>query len=455
MLKSFLVYLKEVIMRSFFIFAVLIFSVESYGFGKNNSCKLVVQQDVAEVVGMEPQYKPITLVYPDDIFEDIETKKISREYDKELLDAVKNNDLELVCELLVKGAYVNTIGEEGNTLLISAIKNNNVELAKFLLLHPEIDVNIQNDANSTALIESIKANLDETSLLLLDKETIDVNLVGDRWNWNALNWALHSAEAGNVIVVRKLLSRPDIEINPRVASTEPPIMIAAIRSWVLGFDVINQILRHPDLNAGLQDADGENALIGAARYGNLYLINTLLKRDGVDVNHYMFRSGFTPLSIAAAFGQVHVINTLLEVPGINVNNDHVHLIDYYGHITPLMEASYMGHTSIVRKLLAIHNIDSIAMDGAGKTALDHAVLMQHIEIADMLKTHMHENIDLTKLKTTIHSRCANGFAQAVPMVLRNVDGIHCADPNWNLTQESVDAWLEDMQTQLEAIQSVD
>ena len=275
--------------------------------------------------------------------------------------------------------------------------------------------------------------------------------VGDRWNWSALNWAL---EDKNIKVSDKLLSRSDIEINPRVIGTEPAIMIASLRSWKIGYGVVDKVLKHPNLNAGLQDNDGENALIAAARRGNLRLVNALLKRDDVDVNQYMFLSGSTPLSMAAAFAQVHVMDALLKVPGINVNNDHVHFADHYGPITPLIEASYMGHTGIVKKLLTIPNIDSIATDGAGNTALDYAILMKHIEIADLLKAHMHENVDLNKLESTIQSRCANGFAEAVPMALRNVDAVHCAEPNWKLTQESVDEWLESMQTRLETIKSV-
>ena len=303
------------------------------------------------------------------------------------------------------------------------------KLQSFLAVLPGTDVNLVNDMGHTPLIESIIEGLDDVSLLLLDRSDTDVNLTGFRYNYNALSWALAKRR---VAVSNKLLSRDDTEINPRGVGTPPVIFIASLGVWKLGDNILNQILSKPGLDAFLQDEDGENSLMAAARRGHLPLVKRLVARPEADVNYYMFNSGTTALAMAAAFGQAHVVSFLLTVEGINENSSHVPFVRWKmlrryaepvgwnytrggnysnreaclqdeqrhvpeehtlepctqtGVVTPLIEAAYHGHTPVVRILLNVEGIDTYATDSSGNSAMYYAKANGHDDIVKLIQEH--------------------------------------------------------------------
>ncbi len=83
-----------------------------------------------------------------------------------LMQAVKNNNIELTTQLLKKGADPNIQNEYGNTALIWASCNDHIEMVR-LLLEAGADPNIQNEYGKTALIwASCKGHIEIVRLLL-------------------------------------------------------------------------------------------------------------------------------------------------------------------------------------------------------------------------------------------------------------------------------------------------
>jgi len=100
-----------------------------------------------------------------------------------LIDAVKNNNVENVKQLLSEKYDVNYTDHQGNTGLIWAAMLGHLDCLSVLLSHPDIDVNIQNDWKDSALFVSTQTRENENKeifSLLIDHPDIDVNLLYDK-----------------------------------------------------------------------------------------------------------------------------------------------------------------------------------------------------------------------------------------------------------------------------------
>lgn len=122
--------------------------------------------------------------------------------------------------------------------------------------------------------------------------------------------------------------------------------------------------------------DGGRTPLQIACQDNLEMVLLLTRTPGVDVNRATGVFGSSPLMVACCFGQVEVVDALLKLPHVDVNHKGI------GDGTALMCAVCPRDTSnrldIVRMLLAVPGIDVnvVATDGAwkGHTALGLALI---------------------------------------------------------------------------------
>ena len=147
--------------------------------------------------------------------------------------------------------------------------------------------------------------------------------------------------------------------------------------------IVKKVKRDPnDLESKENDS---NALIHAARTGDLVLIQSLLQNKKIDIN-YMDKDGATPLMSAIILDKTKVIEIFLQDKKI-----HPNLKDKQG-CTPLIYATKYKKPEIAQLLIQHETIDVNAQDNLGDTPLILSITRELTEIAQLLLQH--EKIDV-------------------------------------------------------------
>ena len=121
-----------------------------------------------------------------------------------LIEAVKENDVEMARLLLHNGADTNrAMSDDGWTALMGAAEENHVEMARLLLQEGRANVNqAMTDYGSTALMVAAREGHVEVALLLLEEGKANVNQCSVNNGWTAL---MTAANYNNVSMVELLL----------------------------------------------------------------------------------------------------------------------------------------------------------------------------------------------------------------------------------------------------------
>src|SRR3990167_8105055 len=186
-------------------------------------------------------------------------------FDNRLIDAVRNNNDQLVQQLLGEGINPDNQDLWGFTALILAAYSNNPDMVE-ILLAANADPNIQNKDGSTALIVAAQRdNLDMFEALLA--ANADPNIQGNN-GYTPLHWA---AKNNNLAMVKVLLAAnadPNIQSN----SGYTPLIWAAARNNL----PMANILLAVDADPNIQNNSGYTALIWAAKNNNPDMVQALL-----------------------------------------------------------------------------------------------------------------------------------------------------------------------------------
>ncbi|XP_036448980.1 kinase D-interacting substrate of 220 kDa isoform X4 [Colossoma macropomum] len=282
-----------------------------------------------------------------------------------LMVAAEQGSLEIVQELIRRGANVNLDDVDCWTALISAAKEGHVEVVKELL-----------DNN---------ANVEHR----------------DMGGWTALMWAAYK---GRVEVARLLLEKG---ANPNITGQYSvyPIIWAAGRGHS---EIVRLLLQH-GAKVNCSDKYGTTALIWAARKGHYDCVMHLLE-SGANVDQEGANS-MTALIVAVRGGYTEVVKELLK------RNPNVNMTDKDGN-TALMIAAIEGHTEIVQDLLDADTYVNIP-DRSGDTVLIAAVRGGHVEIVRAL-LHKYADIDVKgqDCKTALYWAVEKGNATMVRDILQ-------------------------------------
>jgi ankyrin repeat protein len=130
----------------------------------------------------------------------------------DIFEAVKNNNIDKVKELLNSGIDVNIQDKHNWTPLHIACLNHQLANVKLLLSHPDININIKNKDGQTPL-DKVCEHESEKSLkiikLLLQRPELNINIKDELGNTT-----LHYCYYNNVPNITKLLlTHPDIIID--------------------------------------------------------------------------------------------------------------------------------------------------------------------------------------------------------------------------------------------------
>ncbi|XP_070842866.1 kinase D-interacting substrate of 220 kDa B isoform X5 [Chaetodon trifascialis] len=282
-----------------------------------------------------------------------------------LMLAAEQGSLEIVQELIRRGANVNLDDVDCWSALISAAKEGHVDVVKELL-------------ENSAYIEH-----------------------RDMGGWTALMWAAYK---GRVEVTRLLLEHG---ANPNTTGQYSvyPIIWAAGR----GHADIVKLLLHNGAKVNCSDKYGTTPLIWASRKGHFDCVMHLLE-NGADVDQEGANS-MTALIVAVKGGYTDVVKELLK------RNPNVNMTDKDGN-TALMIAAKEGYTEIVQDLLDAGTYVNIP-DRSGDTVLIGAVRGGHVEIVRAL-LHKYADIDIRgqENKTALYWAVEKGNATMVRDILQ-------------------------------------
>ncbi|XP_070842865.1 kinase D-interacting substrate of 220 kDa B isoform X4 [Chaetodon trifascialis] len=283
-----------------------------------------------------------------------------------LMLAAEQGSLEIVQELIRRGANVNLDDVDCWSALISAAKEGHVDVVKELL-------------ENSAYIEH-----------------------RDMGGWTALMWAAYK---GRVEVTRLLLEHG---ANPNTTGQQYsvyPIIWAAGR----GHADIVKLLLHNGAKVNCSDKYGTTPLIWASRKGHFDCVMHLLE-NGADVDQEGANS-MTALIVAVKGGYTDVVKELLK------RNPNVNMTDKDGN-TALMIAAKEGYTEIVQDLLDAGTYVNIP-DRSGDTVLIGAVRGGHVEIVRAL-LHKYADIDIRgqENKTALYWAVEKGNATMVRDILQ-------------------------------------
>lgn len=120
--------------------------------------------------------------------------------------------------------------------------------------------------------------------------------------------------------------------------------------------IVELLLTKHNININhARENDKCTALFAASRHGHVECVTKILQHPDIDVNAAE-SNGRTPLFIASFFGNAHLVRTLLESGNNhNIVTDNKKIVDIdqadVKGFTPLFVASQNGHLDVVHELL--------------------------------------------------------------------------------------------------------
>jgi ankyrin repeat protein len=255
--------------------------------------------------------------------------------------------------------------------LIEAVRDNNLDLVNQLLLNPQIDVNaIDNDGN-TALLIAAEGGYVEIGRRLIESGA-NVNRGNPRTNFTPLMGAAYTGDKDFVVL---LLEQEDIKVNNSIFTLggETALLIAVIR-------LIGAAQRHRPMILEIIEI-----LLGSGADPNIISTNgvtalsttiddnevegaKLLVAHGADVNQRIpGRGNSTALILAVANGYTDMVTYLLSLPNIELDA----VVDDGRTALMLAAAGELAVRSIVMRLIEA-GADPLVRSPEGKTSRDYS-----------------------------------------------------------------------------------
>ena len=210
-------------------------------------------------------------------------------------------------------------------------------------------------------------------------------------------------------------------------------------------NIVEELLRRPDINVNLAMDDGATPLYIAAQEGHVKVVELLLARNGINVNPAKLPENASPLMIAVQRGYPEVVKLLLAAPGIAVDmrqsdgatalftaaGQNFHRITeqlvrlganvnlgLFAGTTPLYIAIHKGHLEVARSLLQVPGIGVNLATGKGSAPL--AIAAQQGD-KDIIRLLLRKGAELNKRNvmgiTALHVACLHGHSAIVDILL--------------------------------------
>ncbi|KAL3285618.1 hypothetical protein HHI36_000146 [Cryptolaemus montrouzieri] len=314
-------------------------------------------------------------------------------------------------------------------------KKRSAQIADYLVMAaPELAESKDEDGFTPLHLAVIAGNIPLVTFLLANNA--DVNAV-DNERHTVVHWA---AVCGETEALRAVLAAGAKVSTPDVHKGFPLHYAAQMcggneRDASLGFQVLQTLLTHSDIDVKVEDGDGRQPLLWAASAGSAKAVLSLI-RAGSPVEA-ADKDGLTALHCAASRGHTDCIDTLLTLCGASPD-----VIDSNG-CTALHYAVTLGHADATALLLA-HGSDPNRQDRKGRSPAHCGCSKGQFETVKMIGSHG-ANLWLKNARgdLPLHEAAASGRRDLVKWLLamrpsqvnaRNNDGrcpLHLAALNDN------------------------
>lgn len=287
-------------------------------------------------------------------------------------------------------------------------KTPNITFIKDLILHSQVDVNIENSDGDTVLIWASTHNLQSIVRLLLGNPNIKVNLQNKKGN-NAL---MVASGKGNIQIVRMLLERPEIDVNAKNIVGNTALIRASHYGHTL---IVNMLLLNPTIDINAFDNWENTALITACHNEHPEIVRILL------MSPYINKSikskgktawGWSSNSIRLQFPELQVIRksrspkpSTSSLKLIKQNKNLLSNLENhpkYSFITlddliagkVLLEECKKDHPNmkVIENILQFSPVDVNTTDNMDNSLLHWAVVRNNTEIVKLLLEHPEINI---------------------------------------------------------------
>ncbi|XP_047184542.1 kinase D-interacting substrate of 220 kDa B isoform X3 [Scophthalmus maximus] len=318
-----------------------------------------------------------------------------------LICAAREGHMEVVKELLENSAYIEHRDMGGWTALMWAAYKGRWEVTKLLLEHG-------GNPNTTGQQYSVypiiwaagRGHADIVKLLLLNGAKVNCS---DKYGTTPLIWA---SRKGHFDCVMHLLEN-GADVDQEGANSMTALIVAVKGGYT---DVVKELLkRNPNVN--MTDKDGNTALMIAAKEGYTEIVQDLLDA-GTYVN-IPDRGGDTVLIGAVRGGHVEIVRALLhKYADIDIRGQQESK-------TALYWAVEKGNASMVRDILQC-NPDTETCTKDGETPLIKATKMRNIDIVELLldKGAKVSSVD-KKGDTPLHIAIRGRSRRLAELLLRN------------------------------------
>ncbi|ETE68115.1 Ankyrin-3, partial [Ophiophagus hannah] len=296
--------------------------------------------------------------------------------------ASKEGHVEVVSELIQRGANVDAATKKGNTALHIASLAGQTEVVKVLVTNGA-NVNAQSQNGFTPLYMAAQENHLEVVKFLLDNGASQSLATEDGFTPLAV-----ALQQGHDQVVSLLLEN-DTKGKVRL----PALHIAARKDDTKAAALLLQ----NDHNADVESKSGFTPLHIAAHYGNINVATLLLNR-GAAVD-FTARNDITPLHVASKRGNTNMVKLLLD-RGAKID------AKTRDGLTPLHCGARSGHEQVVRMLLD-RGAPLLSKTKNGLSPLHMATQGDHLNCVQLLIEH-HVPVDdvtndyLTALHVAAH-----------------------------------------------------
>ncbi len=315
-----------------------------------------------------------------------------------------------------------------NRCLIYAAANNDMELLNLLII-AGADINKQNEHGQTAIEQALNNSAYECISRLLREENLNTD--------HCLSPVEKAAITGDNEALKQLIANGANINTVNNTDNRTPVLLAAR----YGHTACLQSLLNAGAIIGKGDSNNNTPLHLAAENGHLDCVK-LLQNAGANINQCNL-SGLTPLHLAAEHKHHDTVQHFLSTPGISsgllssftkaiIAEDAEKLedelktpiglddTDTTGR-TPLHWAAIVGNPEFVRQILSAKPMYIDTQDKAGCTPLHYAIASNNTECVRLLLS-VGANVnrpDKQKGLTPLHWACIHHHDSCIPLLIGN------------------------------------